>query len=267
MSCLIEAVEASPTIIEDVVLAIAADEYPGLRPARYHAMLDQLVEPIRTLVEQAPDDNKLSLLTEHVYGRLGFSGNADDYYDPRNSYLNQVLERRRGIPISLAVVLMALGRRLDLDIEGIGFPGHFLVRVGGPDGLFVDPFNEGRILEREDLEHLAERFLPEVGIEGAQLSPVGPRTIAVRTLFNLQQIYERRADHARALVCCDRLVDLTDEPFHRRDRGTHAFALGAYAAARPDLEAYLERSGDAQDVAFIHEMLRAIGERTGKLLH
>jgi regulator of sirC expression with transglutaminase-like and TPR domain len=267
MSSLIDAVEACPTIIEDMALAVASDEYPGLQVARYHRMLDELIEPIVGLVEQTPDDDaKLALLTEHIYGREGFRGNADDYYDPRNSYFNQVLERRQGIPISLAILLMALGRRLHLHIEGIGFPGHFLVRAGGVDGMFVDPFNEGRILERADLEQLAERFLPEVGIAGAQLEPVDARTMAVRMLFNLQQIYEKRGDHARALVCCDRLVDLTDEPFHRRDRGMHAFALGAYGAAQPDFEAYLERCEGAGDAARVRELLAAT-KQSDQLLH
>jgi regulator of sirC expression with transglutaminase-like and TPR domain len=166
-----------------------------------------------------------------------------------------VLERRTGIPITLAVVLISLGRRLGFTIEGVGFPGHFLVRAGGEGGSYLDPFHEGKLLGRPDLEKLAERVLGDARLAHSQLEPVTARVMAVRMLFNLQQIYERRGDHARALLVCDRLVDVADAPFHRRDRGIHAFALGSHEVAQQDFEAYLETQSDADDAARILALL------------
>jgi regulator of sirC expression with transglutaminase-like and TPR domain len=266
MSSLIDAMRASPPIIEDVALAIAEDVYPGLAKRRYIALLDGWAEQIREDVDGAVGVTaKLHRLNGFVFDTLGFAGNSDEYYDPRNSYLNDVIERRRGIPITLAVVLMALGRRLGILVEGVGFPGHFLVRVGGSaDGIFVDPFNDGAVLERDDLLELAQRFMPgNEDLADGQLEPVTVRSMAVRMLFNLQQIYEKRADHPRALVACDRLVDLTDTAFHRRDRGRHLIELGALEAGRGDIEAYLATEPDDVEAAQLHELLTRTSRGAG----
>jgi regulator of sirC expression with transglutaminase-like and TPR domain len=257
---LLAALEADPPLIEEVAFAIAEDEYPALSRERYRTLLDELADSARTAMAVGDESLRLQRFLDHVYGPLGFRGNEDDYYDPKNSYLNEVLERRTGIPITLAVVLMALGRRVGLRIEGIAFPGHFLARAGGD--TYLDPFHKGRILERTDLEALAERFLGNPRLTAGQLEPVEVRVIAVRMLYNLQQIYERRGDHARALVVCDRLVDVADAPFHRRDRGIHALALGAHEAAQRDLEAYLATHADATDATRIRQLLgKARGHR------
>jgi regulator of sirC expression with transglutaminase-like and TPR domain len=255
MPSLLEVLEAPSPAIEDVALAIAQDEYPGLSWGRYRGVLDAIAEPLAGRARGRLLDD-VNIFTDHVYRTHGFRGNNDHYYDPRNSYLNEVLERRVGIPITLAVVLMAVGHRVGLLVEGIGFPGHFLVRVGGPEGCYVDPFNEGQVLEKADLRDLARRFMPgDETVAAAELEPVAALPMAVRMLFNLQQIYEKRGDHARALVVCDRLVDLTGEPFHRRDRGIHALALGAHRVAAADLEAYLDQRPEASDAARIRDLL------------
>ena len=266
MSSLCAALDAPKPLIEDVALAIAEDEYPGLGRQRYHDWLDGLAEPIADPMAAESDlETRIALLTDHVYDRLGFVGNADDYYDPRNSYFNQVLERRKGIPITLAVLLMALGRRLDLPVEGIGFPGHFLVRAGGAEGMYLDPFNHGNIVEPADLTELARRFLGgRAELARGQLEPVTPRVIAVRMLFNLQQIYEKRGDHARAFIVCDRLVSVADAPFHVRDRGLHALAIGADQVAIDDFQSYLGRGATDVDIARIQELLDKAKSRAHK---
>jgi regulator of sirC expression with transglutaminase-like and TPR domain len=263
MSALARAVAEETPLIEEVAFTIAEDEYPGLDKAHYRAELDALAEVVAPAVRQAADlRERLEILTAHMYGALGFKGNQDDYYDPKNSYLNDVIERRVGIPITLAVVLMALARRLDIRIEGVGFPGHFLVRAGGPTGVYLDPFTDGRVLARAELIRLAKRFFGDnINLAEGQLEPVDARAMAVRMLFNLQQIYERRGDHARALVVCDRLVDITGEAFHRRDRGIHALALGAAVAAERDLAAYLERAPESRDAASVRELLAKAQKR------
>jgi regulator of sirC expression with transglutaminase-like and TPR domain len=177
-----------------------------------------------------------------VRHEIGFRG-SDDYDDPRSNYLNDVIERRTGSPVAMAVVLMALGRRAGVDVQGVAFPGHFLVRV---EGHYADPFEGGAPLERERLLSLARESLDNPEDAASCLEPVGPRAIGVRLLLNLQRIHALRGDHARSLVVCDRLFELTRAPIHRVERGTHALALGASRAAISDLEAYLvaEPEGD-----------------------
>jgi len=256
MSSVSEVIGAPAAAIEAVALAIAEDAYPKLRSRRYLSRLDEMAAPLASRLDGLGAAERIEAFTDYVYEELGFHGNTDDYYDPRNSYLNEVIDRRTGIPITLAVVLMALGRRVGLRVEGVGFPGHFIVRVGGEEGVYLDPFSEGQILEREDLLRLARRVLGEHGeLAPEQLEPVEPRAMAIRILYNLQKIFERRGDHARALVVCDRLCDLTDVPFHQRDRGMHALALGATAAGVDDLEGYLERAPEAPDRDRIEELL------------
>ena len=262
MLSVVDCVESSAPI-EDVALAIATDEYPGLDVDHYRDVLDAWAEQAQVAVDAADRlPRKLVALARLVYRDLGFVGNQEDYYDPRNSFLNDVIERRKGIPISMAVVLMALGRRLGLQVEGVGFPGHFLVRAGGEAGIYLDPFNSGQVLDRADLLELARTVTGSASIARGQLLPVDHRVIAVRMLFNLQQIYERRGDHPKALVASDRLCDLTDAPFHVRDRGRHALALGANAAARDDFERYLDLAPGAEDAEKVQEWLKRASATT-----
>lgn len=251
--------------IEDVALAVASDAYPSLDVLRYERMLDELSAPLVESVAGASTTRRAGeLLSAHLFDGEGFRGNEARYYDPRNSYLNDVLDRRLGIPITLAIVMMAVGRRVGLGIEGVGFPGHFLVRIGGARGYYADPFHHGKALSREDLIELADRFeargpggavVEPAEALAAYLRPVDARTMAVRLLANLQQIFERAGDHARALLVCDRLVDVAGAPYHRRDRGKHALALGAMRAARVDLSAYLRAMPDAPDRAAVQAAL------------
>lgn len=265
MSQLLRVLEGPSPTIEEVALVIAADAYPRLKVAAYLATLDEMAAPLRSLAG-AHREVLREALVEHMYGELMFRGNEQQYYDPRNSYFNEVLEHRTGIPITLSAVFMALGRRIGLQVEGVGFPGHFLVRVGGDDGEYVDAFNDGRVLQRDDLMALARRFLGEhASLAEAQLQPVSLRVMAVRMLFNLQKIYERRGDHASALVACDRLVDISDAPFHHRDRGMHALTLGAEQAAMADLDRYLELAPGAEDAAHVLGVLQQAAQRDTSL--
>ncbi len=259
VNSLTEAISCYPPIIEDVALAIADDAYPGLSRMHYHGMLDEFAEPLFSGMRQLPDvPSKLARFREHICDELGFAGNRDDYYDPRNSYLNEVLEGRVGIPIALAIVWMAIGRRAGLLVEGIGFPGHFLVRVGGRGGIYVDVFNEGQTLDERDLEHLGRRATGGAIVPSRYLSPISARDMAIRMLLNLRGIYASAHDHARAMVTCDRLFDLTASPQHRRDRGVHALELGAREAALADFEAYLVAEPTAEDATRIRALLEDV---------
>ncbi|MBW2457429.1 MAG: transglutaminase family protein [Deltaproteobacteria bacterium] len=256
MGVLADAVDASPLVFEDVALAIAADEYPGLRRERYHRLLDELAAPATESVAAATTPAaRLTALCDHLYGQRGYCGN-EDYDDPRNNYLNEVIERRRGSPVTMAVLLIAVARRAELPIEPVAFPGHFLVRTASAEPIYVDPFDGGHPLPREELEQLAcETLDGDRQAAARRLEPVGARTVAVRILLNLQRCYRTRQDHGRLLVVCDRLFDMTGAPFHQCDRGIHALALGATQAAIHDLEAYLLAHPDAPDAAEVRAVL------------
>ncbi|MGB0680334.1 MAG: SirB1 family protein [Polyangiales bacterium] len=241
---------------EVMALLICRDEYPTISLQEELARLDALAQPLCAAADKSPEV-QAQCIASYIYDKLGFHGNEQEFYDPRNSYLCEVVTRRSGIPITLAVLLMGLGRRAGIAVEGIGFPGHFLIRVGGEDGVLVDPFYGGQVLTSEALHRLATRFLGSPSqLRKEHLVPVGVHSIAVRMLINLKHVYERRGDHARSLVICDRLVDLTASSSFRRDRGLHALALGAAQAAAADFEAYLGACPRASDASTIQIALR-----------
>ena len=169
----------------------------------------------------------LNTLSEYLFDEVGFQGDRDNYYDPRNSFLSDVLRRRWGIPISLSLVLIEVGKRLGIPLIGIGMPGHFLVGHRDQDDLFLDPFYKGILLSEEEC---AQRLkgLVETGFvwNPSLLDPVGNREILIRVLRNLKAIYRQGEDHPRLLKVEELLVALRpDEPQERRDRGLAHFAL------------------------------------------
>lgn len=205
-------------------LLIAEDEYPGLDVAAYVEKLDAFGDAARSrLVDvDKPGDRRtlarLERVLGYVYGELGFHGNAVDYYDPRNSWLNDVLERRTGIPITLAVVLLEILQRAGVEAAGVSFPGHFLVRAPGPSGpLFVDPF-DGRVLSREDLRQLHGRIAGEPSDPDPRLlEPADKRQVLVRMLHNLRGIFAARGDRPRLRATLERLEVLSPSDELRRE--------------------------------------------------
>ncbi|MFO0618786.1 MAG: tetratricopeptide repeat protein [Polyangiaceae bacterium] len=239
--------------IERAALLVARDAYPALDIGHYVGMLDRWalefgrgVLPAATTF--ADPFAAARQLGAYLFGGLGFQGNHQAYYDARNSYLNDVLDSRRGIPLTLAIVILAISRRVGLAADGILFPGHFLVRLGGPSGCFIDPFLGARILSSVDLEILIKRTMgPDAELTREHLAIADKRAMVIRMLNNLRAIYEKTGSYARGLVVCDRLVDLDAGPTALRDRGLCALAMGAHEAARADLSLYLERAPDAED--------------------
>lgn len=194
--------------------------------------------------------------------QLGFRGNSTDYYAPENSLLDRVVERRLGIPITLAIVYIAVGARVGVEVQGIGFPGHFIARVGGEAGVYVDPFHRGALLDDSKLQELASEFIgPGAEPSRSHLASVSPRAVAVRMLSNLEAAYARRAEHALAWVAADRAHGITGDAIFLRNRGLHASAMGSHALAIGDLEAYL----DAQPTAGDARRIRALLDRSRKV--
>lgn len=243
-------------------LLIARDEYPELDLEAYEARLGELAARLQ-LEPRADPLEAVRAINRVLFDEAGFSGNLEDYYDPRNSYLNEVFDRRLGIPISLAVLYIELAQRLGLPAEGVSFPGHFLVRLEVEDGLIVlDPFNRGRSLGAEELRLRARNHLGDRPIDDAQLlrilQPAGTRDILVRMLRNLKAVYADREDWDKALRCCDRLVSLApDDPAERRDRGLLYLKLGYGPGAREDLLHYLRAVPEAEDGDAAHQALIA----------
>jgi regulator of sirC expression with transglutaminase-like and TPR domain len=203
--------------LAEAALLIAETEYPSLDVAAYVRTLDEIGRGARTAVSQAisnMDEARLERAVRYVYEDCGFSGNNDDYYDPRNSFLNDVIDRRTGIPITLAVVLTEICRRAGVDVRGVSFPGHFLVRADMPRGtILVDPF-AGRPLTREELRALYARATGEDRDPPPRILEPAPKLqVLARILNNLRSIYENRHDDERLRGVLERLhvVDPSDE--------------------------------------------------------
>ena len=190
--------------------------------ARYLARLDELGAEARARVAAAGGGSHVESLNRYVFEELGFAGDHANYYSPRNSLLNHVLERRMGIPITLSVVYMEVGRRAGLRIEGVGMPGHFIVRAWGGDGrpVLVDPF-QGKVIDEDDCqERLDTIYGGQVPLGEEHLRGVGPRDILVRVLGNLKAIYVQAQLYRRALAAVERILLLAPRDFdERRDRG------------------------------------------------
>ncbi len=230
----------------EAALLIARDEYPDLNIESYRRRMARMGRRAMAAVANIKDFTESTrVLNEFVYGELGLTGNHDDYLDPRNSYLNDVLDRRTGNPISLAVVHIELARRAGIPLEGVSFPGHFLVRLATDDGILViDPFNRGRPLDADELKQRARPHLGDQDLPDSQLldllAPASNRAILARMLRNLKGLYSEQEDWPRALRCTDRLIALDDtQPHETRDRGLMYLKLGHLAAARRDLDTYL----------------------------
>ncbi|HEX3528748.1 MAG TPA: transglutaminase-like domain-containing protein [Thermoanaerobaculia bacterium] len=234
-------------------LWIAAEEQPGLDPDPWLERLDVLGERLQDRLRGVGDDlGRLSLLTHLLFGEEGLRGNADDFYDPRNSFLNQVLDRRLGIPITLAVVCMEVGRRAGLVLEGIGFPGHFLLRLARYPNVVIDPFDGGRLLSGDDCEAMLERITQgsqgSRGLDPRRLRPAGPRQILQRVLNNLRGIYVHRGELERTVAVLDRLLLLDpDDPAPLRDRGLLHVRWGDPEQGIADLTSYLAAESEAED--------------------
>jgi regulator of sirC expression with transglutaminase-like and TPR domain len=250
-------------------LLIAAEEYPSLDAARYLALLDALAQEVRGLVSPGGDPaTRIRGLCEGLFKNLGFRGNAEEYDDPRNSFLNDVLDRRRGIPISLAVVTLEVGWRLHLPLYGVGMPGHFLVGCEAPgEPLYVDAFH-GTMLTTSGCEHLFRRMMAGgASFREEYLAPTPARYILVRMLRNLKRIYQQREDLGRAAAAIERILLLApDLAGDVRDLGLIHYRQGMLVEARELLERYLRSApGDAADRRTTEGYLAQIRGLLGRL--
>jgi regulator of sirC expression with transglutaminase-like and TPR domain len=250
-------------------LLIAAEEYPQLCVDLYLARLDQVAEEVNDrLANETAPPVVLDEVIRTLYGRRRLSGNREAYYDPRNSFLNDVLDRGVGIPLTLAIVLLEVGWRLGLPLEGVNFPGHFLVRYAGSEvRLLIDPFDGGRIrFEDEAQQVLDQAYGGVVAMRSAFLRPASRREMLLRLLTNLNGIYTRVGDDRRALAVVERLLMIRPAaPPESRSRGMLLARLGRHEEAVRQLEAYLRVSPTAKDRDHVLEVVEALrsGRYTG----
>jgi regulator of sirC expression with transglutaminase-like and TPR domain len=240
-------------------LMIAQDAYPGLDVEGYVNEIARLALRLHArLARGAGAEEKIVALNEFLFEELGFSGNADHYYDPRNSYLNEVIDRRTGIPITLSVLYIEMGRKIGLPIEGVSFPGHFLVRVRMRGGVIVlDPFAGGQPQSEDELRVRLERVVPREATGGVPvrdlpleqfLEPATKRQILSRLLRNLKGIYRQAQMPERMLDVLNRALVVTpDSSSDLRDRGVVYQEMQCYRAALRDLTDYIAREPEAID--------------------
>ena len=249
--------------LAEAALLIAATEYPQLDIAEQLKVLDSLAAGASQRLGELRDPlycvNKLS---EYLFDEVGFSGNDDDYYDPRNSFLNEVLDRRIGIPISLSLVCIEVGKRLDIPLVGVGMPGHFLLKHRDEEELFIDPFHRGILLSEEECaQRLREITQTDILWDSRLLSQVSNRDFITRMLRNLKGIYLQIQDFERSLAMIDRIVVLQPNVVEeRRDRGLVRFQLGRYEDAREDLRLYLESAPPGTDTEDVQRIFGQISD-------
>ncbi len=252
-------------------LLIAKDEYPDLAIDAYIAELDSIAQGVAVnLPSDASDVRKVYALNEHLFTTLAFEGNVQAYADPRNSYLNDVLDRRLGIPITLSVVYMEVARRLGLRLHGVSFPGHFLLKIQTSDGtIVIDPFFKGALLSREDLvQRLAAVFGddPPADMVNRYLAAADTHEILARMLRNLRAIFLAEERFDRALSAADAILQLLpDSGQEFRERGHIYRELDCFGAAADDYARYLQLVPHTSDREQIRERWRELERLRSRL--
>jgi regulator of sirC expression with transglutaminase-like and TPR domain len=236
-----------------LVIAAGDEGYRGLDIGAYVSRLDEMGAALGIRLQRdVKPAGILAVLKRYLFEELGFAGNAEDYYDPRNSFFNEVLDRRVGIPITLAVLMIEVGRRAGIALEGVSFPGHFLVKCVVRDGVVVlDPYARGASLGIDDLgKRLAALYGSDPGPQAVRrmLAGAGKREILARMLRNLKAIYLGQRDFSRALSAADRGIALgAASPDDYRDRGKLYLELECFRAALADFQHYLSARPGAAD--------------------
>ena len=251
--------------LAEAALLIAQEEQPDLDIAAYLGRLDELAARVRSRLSESPSSaDIIQELNAVLFDEEGLVGNQSNYMDPYNSFLNEVLDRKLGIPISLSVVYIEVGNRLGVPLVGVGFPGHFVVKYQGPDGeTILDPFQGGSIVSQEQMENKLRSMYgpnnPFVAQLPKLLAAVSKKDILLRMLRNLKQIYTQKEDLERALSVMERILLLApDHPVEVRDRGAIHHRMGHQQLAVRDFQRYLQLAPKAEDA----KAIRAVMVRT-----
>ncbi len=262
--------------IAEACLMIAEDAYPALDCAAYIKRLESLAAIVGSRL--APDafaEQKIAALNGYLFGELGFRGNVTDYYDPRNSYLNDVLDRMTGLPITLSIVYIEVGRRIGLPLQGVSFPGHFLVKLRLRRGeLVLDPFQNGAPQSDDELRRRLGQFVPKASATRAGSAPdisafleaASPRDIILRVLRNLKAVHIKAGKLNEALAVMNRILLVVPElPEELRDRGLLYERLECFRPAAADLQNYLRRQPNGADAAELRVKLSELQSAASRL--
>lgn len=239
-------------------LLVASTDDPNVDIDGCRANLDRMAEAARARTpSEAGPLEELNAITDLLFGVIGFAGNRDDYYDPNNSYLHQVLERRLGIPITLSLLSIEVGRRAGVPVLGIGMPGHFLVRHRDEQNYFVDAFNGGVLMNRDECGAVLRQAAgDDARLEEHHLNPVTPREILARVLRNLKAIYWDREEFDRCITTIGALMAvLPDRPEEQRDRAVVHLKAGNHQQSADDFAAYIEAAPHADDIETVRNAL------------
>ncbi|MGH8686607.1 MAG: SirB1 family protein [Burkholderiales bacterium] len=258
-------------------LMVAEDAYPGLDVDGYLGEIERLAARLRSrLPPKGGAESRVVVLNQFLFDEMGFQGNADDYYDPRNSYLNEVIDRRSGIPITLSILYLEIGHRIGLPLEGVSFPGHFLVRMRLRGAMLVlDPFTGGEAQSEADLRERLLRVVPAGESGGVPvgelpldpfLEPAGKRQILARLLRNLKGIYRDADQPQRLLDVLNRMLVVSPEAHgDLRERGLLYQRLECYRAALNDLKTYSDLEPEAPDIDDVRATLVELSARCARL--
>jgi len=248
--------------LDRAALTIALEEYPWIDVEEQLRRLDTLAARAEVFAGQSRScDNLLAALNQALFVQEGLRGNTEDYYDPRNSFINEVLDRKVGIPISISAIYIEVGRRIGMKLEGVGFPGHFLVKHSEANQeTLIDPYNGGRIMTMMHCQELLDRIYGgSVTVQPAFLQGMDKKAIVTRMLFNLKGIYYQRDEHQKALSVVERILVLNPGlPSEIRDRGLLYMQTSLFAKALADLESYLGATSAPEDSANIENHIRIL---------
>jgi regulator of sirC expression with transglutaminase-like and TPR domain len=261
--------EESSLDLGRAALTLAAVDYPDLDIEGYLARIDQLAADARArLGSEADVYRTITVLNDVLFRQHGFHGNRENYFDPRNSFLNEVLDRRTGIPISLSVLYMEVAQKISLPLQGVGFPGHFLVKYTGVnEEIVIDPFNQGEIRSRKHLRTMLSRlYRGKISLDPDFLAAISKKQILRRILNNLELIYLRENDLTKGLSIVERLLVLDpDSAADIRDRGIIYLRLECFKQALEDLQRYLSLAPQAEDADAIRDQITALTRQVAQI--
>lgn len=254
--------------LAEAALLIAAEEYPRLDVDLYLERLDSIGDLVRRRAADSREAiDTISALNDVLFEQLGFQGNGDSYYDPRNSYLNEVIDRRTGIPITLTVVYIEVASRIGFPVKGVGLPFHFIAKHEADTGdIFIDPFNAGKLLGSAECDELVTRISGgKLELRPEHFEAVTNKQILTRMLSNLAGVYSA-SDHRKALGAIDRilLINPGSTP-HIRDRGLLLAQVGDRSGAIAELKRYIETALDAPDADAIREQIKSLFQSQARL--
>ena len=240
-------------------------EYPDLNISKYIEKINEIGNSLKLKIKYVKNSTYLiSMLNEHVFEKYGFQGDDEDYYDPRNNFLNAVIDKKTGIPITLSIIYSEVAKYIGLDLKIVGFPGHVVVKY--EEEMIIDPFYGGRLLTINDLEEILYRnfgdgveFIPEY------LNTATTDQILTRLLRNLKNAYTQSYAYDKAMRCTDMILGIRPEsPEEIRDKGILEERLLHYNEALPLLNKYLELEPEAEDADFILELIKSVREKTNR---